>query len=385
MNYDFPTITNINDVLPHIDGRDEFRVIESPEYTTITYAVALEETFAWDSNDPLGSAIRRECRGITFDKEGNIICRPFQKYFNINEREETQSNKVNLYEPHKVLLKYDGSMIKCFSVNGRIVLATKAGETEVSQQALEFIRDKQEYWSLIRYCIDWGYTTLFEWCSLKNQIVVPYLKDSLVLLGLRGIFTGKYVDYDRMVDIAKGYGIPVAQTVENLAKQNIELFVSQVKEWTGQEGIVLRFDNGHMVKCKSEDYVLRHKTKDQINQEKNVIGVILEDLVDDMIPLLLEDDANRLKKFQEDFWNGVNTVEHKLAELYESGSHYENQKDFAVEFVNKLEVHYRSFMFAMRTGKKPRVLLVETIEKNLSTQTRVDNARWMWNGATWTI
>ena len=57
MNYNFPTITYINDVLPHIDGRDEFRVIESSEYTTITYAVALEETFAWDSNDPLGSAI----------------------------------------------------------------------------------------------------------------------------------------------------------------------------------------------------------------------------------------------------------------------------------------------------------------------------------------
>lgn len=385
MNYDFPTITHINDVLPHIEGRDEFRVIESPEYTTITYAVALEETFAWDSNDPLGSAIRRECRGITFDKDGNVICRPFQKYFNINEREETQSNKVNLYEPHKVLLKYDGSMIKCFSVNGRIVLATKAGETEVSQQALEFIQDKPKYWNFVEHCIKCGFSPLFEWCSLKNQIVVPYLEDSLVLLALRNIVGGHYIPHDVMAFLASKYGIPMAQTVENLAKQNIELFVSRVKEWTGQEGIVLRFDTGHMVKCKSEDYVLRHKTKDQINQEKNVIGVILEDLVDDMIPLLLETDANRLKKFQEDFWNGVNTVEHKLTELYETGSHYENQKDFAVEFVNKLEVHYRPFMFAMRTGRNPRELLIESIGKNLSTQTRVDNARWMWDGAKWTI
>ena len=287
MHYEFPTITNINGVLPHIEDRDEFRVIESPEYTTITYAVAFEETFAWDSNDPLGSSIRRECRGITFDKEGNIICRPLPKYFNINEKEETQSNKMNLYEPHKVLLKYDGSMIKCFSVNDRIVLATKAGETEVSQQALDFIQDKPDYWDFIGNMITFGYTPLFEWCSLKNQIVVPYPEDSLVLLALRGIYTGRYVHYDRMIELARDYGVPVAQTVENLAQQNIELFVSQVKEWTGQEGIVLRFDTGHMVKCKSEDYVLRHKTKEQINQEKNVIGVILEDLVDDMIPLLL--------------------------------------------------------------------------------------------------
>lgn len=385
MHYDFPTITHINDVLPHIAGRDEFRVIESPEYTTITYVVALEETFAWDSNDPLGSAIRRECRGITFDTDGRIICRPFQKYFNINEKEETQSNKVNLYEPHKVLLKYDGSMIKCFSVNDRIVLATKAGETEVSRQALEFIQDKPGYWTFIKEMLKFGYTPLFEWVSLKNQIVIPYLEDSLVLLAIRAKYDGDYVDYWRTVGLAKKHNVPVAQTVENLAKQNIELFVSQVKEWTGQEGIVLRFDNGHMVKCKSEDYVLRHKTKEQINQEKNVIGVILEDLVDDMIPLLLEADADRLKEFQQNFWNGVNTVEHKLTEMYESGCHYENQKDFAVEFANKLEVQYRPFMFSMRTGRNPKELLLEAIGKNLSTQTRVDNARWMWNNAKWTI
>jgi hypothetical protein len=66
MFYDFPRITHINDVLPHILGRDEFKVMEKEGYTAITYAVAFEETFQWDSDDPVGSAIRRECRGITF-------------------------------------------------------------------------------------------------------------------------------------------------------------------------------------------------------------------------------------------------------------------------------------------------------------------------------
>ena len=108
MNYVFPHITHINDVLPHIEGRKEFRVMEKEGYTVIHYMVALEETFKWDENDPIGSAIRRECRGISFDKEGKLICRKYHKFFNVGEKEETQLNKINLYEPHIVLEKLDG-------------------------------------------------------------------------------------------------------------------------------------------------------------------------------------------------------------------------------------------------------------------------------------
>jgi hypothetical protein len=108
MNYDFPKINHITDVLPHIEGRKEFRVMEKEGYTVIQYMVALEDTFKWDDNDPVGSAVRRECRGITFDEEGKLICRKYHKFFNAGEKEETQLNKINLYEPHIVLEKLDG-------------------------------------------------------------------------------------------------------------------------------------------------------------------------------------------------------------------------------------------------------------------------------------
>ena len=108
MNYDFPEIKTIQDVLPHIEGRDEFRVMDKDWYTVINYMVSLENTFLWDENDPIGSAVRRECRGISFDKEGKLICRKYHKFFNVGEKEETQLNKINLYEPHIVLEKLDG-------------------------------------------------------------------------------------------------------------------------------------------------------------------------------------------------------------------------------------------------------------------------------------
>lgn len=45
MNYEFPVIRTIQDVLPHIEGRDEFVVAERDGYTVINYAVAMEDTF----------------------------------------------------------------------------------------------------------------------------------------------------------------------------------------------------------------------------------------------------------------------------------------------------------------------------------------------------
>lgn len=125
MFYDFPQINHISDVLPHIDGRDEFRVMEKEGYTVITYAVAFEETFKWDDNDSVGSLIRRECRGISFNQDGVLISRPYNKFFNVGEREETQLNKINLYEPHIVLEKLDG----CCEEN--TILLTQNGEMTI--------------------------------------------------------------------------------------------------------------------------------------------------------------------------------------------------------------------------------------------------------------
>ena len=156
MFYDFPHITHINDVLPHISGRKEFRVLEKDGYSVIKYFVALDDTFKWDHNDPVGSSIRRECRGITFDSNGDLICRKYHKFFNIGEKEETQLNKVNLYEPHVVLQKLDGSLISIQPSSSGFILTTKSGVTEISQQAEEFIKDKPQYSTFIKKCIQKG-------------------------------------------------------------------------------------------------------------------------------------------------------------------------------------------------------------------------------------
>jgi RNA ligase len=383
MNYDFPQIKTIDDVLPHISGREEFLVMEKEGYTVIKYAVAFEDTFQWDSNDPVGSAIRRECRGITFDTEGNLICRKFHKFFNIGEKEETQLNKINLYEPHIVLEKLDGSCVIPQPSPDGFVLTTKSGVTDISQQAEEFISDKPHYAKFIHSMFDGKLTPIFEWVSRKNRIVVDYENDNLILTAIRNTEMGNYLPYFNMLDLAEHWNIPVVQAVDGLAVQNIELFVKQIREWEDSEGVVLRFDTGHMVKIKSDQYVLRHKTKDAINQEKNVISIILNDDVDDLIPLLTPEDATRIQEFQHAFWLAFEDVAGEIYDLYRQIDKGQSQKDFALFAVSSVLPHYQPFMFKLRKGFPIKDLLIEQIRKSLSSQTKIDAARWMWGNLDW--
>ena len=188
-----------------------------------------------------------------------------------------------------------------------------------------------------------------------------------------------------MKSYATAWNIPVVKAVDGLSVQNIDLFVKQVREWDDGEGIVLRFDTGHMVKVKADDYVLRHKSKDSINQEKNVLQTILNDSVDDLVPLLTPEDADRLKRFQGAFWVSVDDLASEMADLYNAGNlMYPEKKDFAVEFVQKkiLPIH-SPIMYGMKAGKGSKEVLIDLIGKSLGSQPKIDAARWMFGGIEW--
>jgi RNA ligase len=388
MNYDFPEIKHINDVLPHIQGHNEFLVMEKEYYTVINYAVAFEETFQWDDADRLGSAIRRECRGLIFDKNtGNLISHPYHKFFNVGEKLETQLNKINLYEPHVVLEKLDGSMIRPIPTEQGFRLATKSGISSHSMSAEVFIADKQNYYNLIRDCIKNNLTPIFEWVTPnpKQRIVVYYQQDNLILTGIRILDNGKYIQYKQMKEIADAYNIPCVEVIDGLAKQNIELLAKQVGEWEGTEGIVIRFDDGHMVKIKADDYVLRHKVKSNFTQEKNILQIILDDRVDDIIPLLYEEDAKLLKDFHHKFWIEISRLENKMNALFETGnSQFPDRKDFAVNFVQKLSIKsYEPILYGMKGGLTARELILSMVQKSLTSQTKIDANRWLFGNLNW--
>jgi RNA ligase len=392
MNYTFPIINNIDDVLPHIKGREEFRVMDKGWYTVINYMVNLEDTFPavnvaggsvkMRKARSLESTIRRECRGLIFDINGTLISRPYHKFFNIGEKQETHLNKVNLNEPHVILEKLDGSMIRPILTPDGFRLATKAGVTDVSMNAENFIVDKPHYSAFINKCIQKRTTPVFEWISRKNRIVVDYPEDNLILTAIRHNNTGEYVLYDSMKQYAESWNIPVVKAISG-NDRDIGNIVEHIRKWKDSEGIVIRFDSGYMAKIKSDDYVLRHKSKEAISQEKNILKIIIEDSVDDLIPILTLEDAYRLREFERAFWMAVEDVGLDIYDKYKELDHGQDQKEFAMCVKNETPKHLHNFMFSLRRKLPLRDLLVDQISKSLSTQKTVNAARWMFGDLDW--
>ncbi len=194
MNYKFPEIRTIDDVLPHIAGRDEFNVNDKGDYITVNYAVAFEDTFAMAGPDDLGGATRRECRGLKFYPSGYIAARPFHKFFNIGEREETQPHVLNFGSDHKIMTKADGSMVHPILIGSDISWCTKAGITEVSEIAERFIENNQKYRDFAMLCIERQLTPIFEYVGPHNKVVLDYKEENMVLLAVRHNITGNYMD-----------------------------------------------------------------------------------------------------------------------------------------------------------------------------------------------
>ena len=111
-------IKDLNQILPKIQGKDEFVVIDKDDYIVIDYV--FQGPFTFDSPEAL------ECRGIKFNKDGSILARPFQKFFNHGER----GHELDSTRPHTVLEKLDGSMIHSAMLNDQIVLMTRKGITD---------------------------------------------------------------------------------------------------------------------------------------------------------------------------------------------------------------------------------------------------------------
>ncbi len=190
MNYTFPVINTIDDVLPAIAGRDEFVVAQRDFGTVINYLVAMPDTFKMEGPDDVMGAIRRECRGLIFDLEGRIMSRPFHKFFNVNEKEETQAHMLDLSRPHTVMDKLDGSMIRPVRMDGMVRLATKMGVTDIAIEA-EKLLDPVQYAWLEDMMVE-GYTPIFEYVAPTNKIVVDYAEAKLILTAVRETVTGDY-------------------------------------------------------------------------------------------------------------------------------------------------------------------------------------------------
>lgn len=411
MFYQFPHISRIEQVLEAIKNSDDFRVTQKDGYQVIQYNLANSTTFPqikpglesfkeWKDigggyattvtipRDEVSLAIRRECRGLIFDNNGNLIRRAFHKFFNLNEREETLIENVDFNEPHVILEKLDGSMITPLflpdSSTGKphLRLATKAGITDVAMEAEVFIATKPHYKQFMEHAYNEGYTPIFEYISPDTQIVIRHKEPNLILTAIRNNLTGEYLEPAALRVNALRNNIPLVNTIGTFCD---EQFIDDLERKSDTEGIVIRFYNGHMIKVKTFWYLAIHRAKDNLLYEKRVIELILEEKVDDVLPFLSIEDKTYLEEYRDKFVSGLNETITLLSKHYYPRAKRGTRKEFALGMAKELPGCYASVVFSCWESGAEEIepTVREMIKNALTSQTKIDKIRSLFGNVQW--
>lgn len=275
MFYEFPVGLTLDEVRRVIAdhnarcGTNAFIEKNCGDHVVFNYVVAFADSFPQPDTDDArlnrDYAILRECRGLIFDTKGHILARRYHKFFNLNEKSFTQAHLIDWSQPHVVVEKLDGSMITPFRPRGanRARWGTKMGATDVARPVEDFVHANPIYDYVANILEHERKTPIFEWCSRQQRIVIDYPEEQLVLTAVRINDSGRYLPYAKLVEIGNAYGIPVVRALEG-GVGNVDEFVARTKALRNEEGYIIRFDNGHMLKVKADEYCRIHGTKDTL-------------------------------------------------------------------------------------------------------------------------
>lgn len=189
----------------------------------------------------------RQCRGLILDADGELVQRPFRKFFNLGEHDADLPQSTP-----EVWHKYDGSLGVLYWVDDRPAIASRG--SFVSQQALKgtaLLEEKyRDSWPLL----DRSLTYLFEIIYPDNRIVVDYKgAEELRLLSIVRTCDGTELLPD------SGLGFPVAEMAAPSVAEMDPWEMAALNE-ANLEGFVLFWrDEGLRLKVKFEDYLRVHR------------------------------------------------------------------------------------------------------------------------------
>lgn len=187
------------------------------------------------------------CRGLITDSQGNIVARPFKKFFNLQEHQgDLPEGKPEIWS------KLDGSLGILYWLHGSPYIATR-GSFESDQAKVASLMLENSYkhkWELL----DPSKTYLFEIIYPSNRIVVDYGdKKRLVLLAIIDTETGAedcITDFDWTYKAKHRKDLSFSRAIKTQAKN--------------AEGFVLKWDDGFRLKVKFHEYVRLHRLITQV-------------------------------------------------------------------------------------------------------------------------
>lgn len=311
--------------------------------TIWNYSQATQYDGKWDE-------ITLQCRGLVTDDEGNVVARPFRKFFNMEEGKHTPTAEFDVFT------KEDGSLGIAFNYNGEWIFASRGSFiSEQSVWATEFINENLVHGVAAMFNTELTY--LFEIVYKENRIVVDYGDyEGIILLGAINTETGEELSYDKLLEY--GYFFDVVKRWDGIKDY------STLKGMVGnnEEGFVVRFSNGDRMKIKGEEYLRLHRIMTEISTKTvweclksgNLVNTILNNVPDEFF--------GKIRNYQNELLLQFDNVREMAIDdyaklVFQIGT--ENRKEFAMRVKNS---KYPHLMFAMLDGKDWNPIIWEIVK-----------------------
>lgn len=210
------------------------------------YTPLVQYSRAWNE-------ITLNCRGLILDSAGNIVARPFRKFFNYEEYQNPGMPPLPLHLPYTVMDKMDGSLgILYFDGNDYAIATRGSFESDQAIKATDILRTKYRDFKPEHYN-----TYLFEIIYPGNRIVVDYGNTTdLILL-------------DVLYDIDGSSMMPVDAPFPKVEVYGNELPLDKLGALNrgNSEGFVVKFEDGTRVKIKHAEYVRLHRLLTEVSSK----------------------------------------------------------------------------------------------------------------------
>lgn len=267
------------------------------------------------------------CRGLICDLDGNVVARPFGKFFNLDEMKDVPE------EPFEVFEKLDGSLAILYHYCGRPYIATRGS-----------FDSPQARWSNVWLRanmpphLDETRTYLFEIIAPDFRNIVHYGDlEGLFLLGVIDTVTGKELPIDNL-------GMVTAKRIEG--KGDFGRLKDEISK--SHEGYVIRFAGGTRAKIKSDEYIRLHAIAYGMD-EKYILDAVIngDDIAQaiDGVPDEFNDwIAATAKKFHKHYADTLAETRRIVAEVLDLPTRREQAAVI-------LKSRYKAAAFAMLDGK----------------------------------
>lgn len=290
--------------------------------------------------------VNRQARGIIFKNDGTVVARPFAKFFNLNEVEETKLSNLPWSEGCEIHEKLDGSCGAGYlDSDGCWALATP-GSMESVQAKQGTLMLRTMYFKALQI-LPRDCTPVFEIIYPGNRIVVDY-KGELKLV-LLAIFEHNGEEWHpRRVDkIAENCGFDRPKVY------NFDIS-GDIPFEENAEGYVVRFGNGLRVKIKSPTYLRIHRLLDYLSP-KGVVelirgkeyGATVEQLPDSIV----RDFDDVRAHVQGMFYEINNSAKDHLASMEYYLGFNKNRKDQALWIQKNVPNELTGFVFGLLDNK----------------------------------